>query len=75
MNTSRRVSFLLTLSGCSREKQRRKIEETKIYYLPYAERELILLHEIEAAIDAIETSWNTPKKGGSEHDKRSTKNH
>lgn len=49
---------LLTLHYCSRAKQRRKIEETKLHYLPYAERELILLHEIEAAIAAIEKTWN-----------------
>ncbi|MBI2056209.1 MAG: bifunctional (p)ppGpp synthetase/guanosine-3',5'-bis(diphosphate) 3'-pyrophosphohydrolase [Candidatus Sungbacteria bacterium] len=49
---------LLTLHYCSKAKQRRKIVETKLYYLPYAERELILLHEIEAAIDSIEKTWS-----------------
>lgn len=53
---------LLTLHHCSKAKQRRKIEETRLYYLPYAERELILLHEIEEAIVSIEKSWFKPKK-------------
>lgn len=45
-----RLHNVLTLDGCNREKRRRKIEETQLHYLPYAERHLILLHELEGAI-------------------------
>jgi guanosine-3',5'-bis(diphosphate) 3'-pyrophosphohydrolase len=49
-----RFHNLYTLWSCTIEKRRRKIEETRLYYLPYAERELILLHEIEWAIEKVE---------------------
>jgi len=47
------------LGACSPEKVVRKIEETKIHYLPYAEREFILIHEIEEAISVIEEKIKT----------------
>ncbi len=49
-----RLHNLLTLGACKPEKIRRKIEETKLYYLPYAEKHLILYHEILAAIEELE---------------------
>jgi (p)ppGpp synthase/HD superfamily hydrolase len=49
-----RLHNMLTLWPCSREKRRRKIEETERYYLPHAEKHLILLHELEAAIEELE---------------------
>lgn len=51
-----RLHNMLTLWPCSKEKQRRKIEETKRYYLPHAEKHLILLHELEAAIEELENT-------------------
>lgn len=48
-----RLHNLLTLGACSPEKRQRKIEETKLYYLPYAEKHCILIHESEAAIEEI----------------------
>jgi hypothetical protein len=42
------------LWGCDEEKRLRKIEETKQYYLPFAEEHLILLYEIEEAIEELE---------------------
>lgn len=59
-----RLHNLLTLEVCSPEKQERKICETEHYYLPYAERELILLHELEDAIKRIKQKpeGETPKK-------------
>lgn len=39
----------------------RKIEETRIYYLPYAEKHLILLHELEEALQRLEAQINTPQ--------------
>lgn len=50
---SDRLHNLLTLWNCEEEKRRRKVRETRLHYLPYAERELILLHELEAAIDEL----------------------
>ena len=54
LKLSDRLHNLLTLDACSKEKQLRKIEETRRHYLPYAETHLILLHEIEEAIEDIE---------------------
>jgi len=44
---------LLTLGGCPKEKQVRKVAETVQHYLPHAEKHGILLHEIEAALKAL----------------------
>ncbi len=38
---------LLTLESCSTDKIARKVEETRTHYLPYAEDQCILIHEIE----------------------------
>jgi (p)ppGpp synthase/HD superfamily hydrolase len=51
-----RLHNLLTLDSCSKEKQVRKIAETREHYLPYAERELILLHEMEEVIAILESN-------------------
>lgn len=51
-----RLHNLLTLDDCPKEKQERKIEETKIYYLPYAEQNIILFHEINEAIQILEAA-------------------
>lgn len=48
-----RLHNLITLWSCTTEKRQRKIEETERYYLPYAEKHLILLHELEEAISLI----------------------
>lgn len=49
-----RFHNLVTLNYCPLEKRIRKIEETKRYYLQYAEKHFILLHEIEEALDNIQ---------------------
>ncbi len=49
-----RLHNLLTLDGCLPEKRERKIVETKQHYLPYAEQHLILLHELEEAVELAE---------------------
>lgn len=49
-----RLHNLITLGTCTEEKRRRKIEETRSYYLPYATTHFILLHEIEDAIANLE---------------------
>lgn len=49
-----RFHNLITLWDSSPEKRVRKVEETKLYYLPYARKHLILLHELEAAIESLE---------------------
>ncbi len=51
---SDRLHNTITLWSCTPEKRARKILETKIHYLPYAERELILLHELEEALEKLE---------------------
>jgi len=49
-----RLHNLLSMWSLSPEKRAKKIEETKRYYLPYAEKHLILLHELEEAIEELE---------------------
>lgn len=49
-----RFHNLYTLWNCDVEKRKRKISETKQYYLPFAESQLILLHELEAQISILE---------------------
>lgn len=56
-----RLHNLLTLDACTVEKQMKKIAETRSFYLFYAERECILLHEIEEAMERIEAKWVEPK--------------
>lgn len=46
-----RLHNILTLDACPEEKRERKLEETRHYYLPYAEEQLILLHELEEAVE------------------------
>lgn len=49
-----RFHNLTTLWSCTPEKRARKIAETKLYYVRYAEEQLILYHEIQEAIDNLE---------------------
>jgi guanosine-3',5'-bis(diphosphate) 3'-pyrophosphohydrolase len=49
-----RLHNTLTLGTCLKEKQLRKIAETKEHYLPHAERQFILFHEINEAVSLIE---------------------
>jgi GTP diphosphokinase / guanosine-3',5'-bis(diphosphate) 3'-diphosphatase len=51
---SDRLHNLLTMWNCSKEKVARKIAETKQYYMPYAEKHIILIYEIESAIEELE---------------------
>lgn len=53
---SDRLHNLVTLWACAPEKQARKIDETRTHYLPYAEQHLILLYELEEALEQLETS-------------------
>ncbi|QSH39391.1 HD domain-containing protein [Candidatus Kaiserbacteria bacterium] len=52
---SDRLHNLITMWKCTKDKKRRKIAETKEHYLPYAEKHLILLHELEYALKDLET--------------------
>lgn len=52
-----RLHNLLTLWNCEEEKQRRKVDETQHFYVPIAEDEFVLIHELEAAINELEASW------------------
>lgn len=52
-----RFHNLVTMWKSSPEKINRKIEETISHYLPYAEKQLIMLHELEAVLENLkETS-------------------
>lgn len=59
-----RLHNLITLHSCPPEKIIRKIEETKRYYLPYAEKHCILIHELEHAIKRANTLIKKPRKQG-----------
>ncbi len=54
---SDRLHNLVTLWDVPEQKQRRKVRETQDFYLGLAEREILLIHEIEAAISSIMESW------------------
>lgn len=54
-----RLHNLLTQWASTNEKQQRKVTETQDFYLPIAEGQIILIHEIEAAIGELEASWKT----------------
>lgn len=54
---SDRLHNLVTLWSCPIAKQERKILETKLHYLPHAEKHIILIHELEEAIAEVEASW------------------
>ena len=59
---SDRLHNLITMHARTPEKIQHKIQETKIFYLPHAERELILLHELEGALSQLE-SGKKPTEG------------
>lgn len=40
-----------TLWSCTKAKRIRKVEETRRYYLPFAEKHQILIHELEEALE------------------------
>ena len=50
---SDRLHNLLTMWSFSPEKRAAKIEETTRYYLSYAEKHIILIHELEEAIEEL----------------------
>lgn len=54
-----RYHNLTTMWACPAEKIHRKIEETKRYYIPMAEQEIILIHEIENAIESLHRQKET----------------
>lgn len=54
-----RLHNIVTLGAWPLEKQKTKIIETRRYYMPYAEREKILIHELEEAMEVIEATWAT----------------
>lgn len=49
-----RFHNIFTLWTCAKAKRLRKIAETRRYYLPHAEKHLILLHELEEVLEALE---------------------
>jgi GTP pyrophosphokinase len=49
-----RLHNTITLWGCSVEKRLRKIAETKLHYLPFAEDHQILYHELVEALAILE---------------------
>ena len=51
-----RLHNILTLSGCPLSKRLNKIEETRRYYLSYAEANQILIHELEEALSEVNLS-------------------
>lgn len=58
-----RFHNVVTIGDCAPEKRKRKIQETRLYYLPYAERHLILLHELEEALARAESLDSTLEGG------------
>lgn len=54
-----RLHNIITLWGADEEKQRRKVRETQDFYLPLAETHIILVYEIEQALDEVMRSWTS----------------
>jgi len=52
-----RLHNLLTLWSSSPDKIARKIKETREHYLPYAEKHIIIIHELEAALKDLEEKF------------------
>lgn len=52
-----RLHNLLTLWDTPLTKQKRKVQETQDFYLSIAENEIVLIHELETAINELEDSW------------------
>jgi GTP pyrophosphokinase len=52
-----RLHNLLTLWDWPIEEQKRKVSETQDFYLPISYREILLIHELEAAINALAEAW------------------
>lgn len=50
---SDRLHNVLTLNSCTLDKRVRKIQETKNCYMPFAETNQILYHELVAAMDEV----------------------
>ncbi len=50
-----RLHNVLTLWNCTAEKRMRKIAETRMHYLPFAEKHLILYHELITAMEQLES--------------------
>ena len=48
-----RLHNVMTLAECPPEKIKHKTEETVTYYLPLAEQEIILIHELEEALENL----------------------
>ncbi|MFC1609289.1 HD domain-containing protein [Patescibacteria group bacterium] len=53
-----RLHNLLTIWDCKPEKIRKKVAETKRSYLGYAAKHCILIHELAAALEEIENSFD-----------------
>ncbi|MEK9151078.1 MAG: HD domain-containing protein [Patescibacteria group bacterium] len=65
-----RLHNLITLWACDDAKKRRKIRETRDHYLLWAEEHCILIHELEEAIERLETKQKSADKieaGSEEH--------
>jgi (p)ppGpp synthase/HD superfamily hydrolase len=56
---SDRLHNLITPWGVDEDKQRRKVRETQDFYLSLAEKEVILIHEIEQVLIEIMNSWKS----------------
>lgn len=54
VKTPDRFHNLVTMWNSSPEKIARKAKETRLYYLPHAERLGIMFHELEAAVESLE---------------------
>lgn len=51
---SDRFHNLFTLESCPKDKQERKIKETRLHYLVFAEKHFILYHEIIEVLESLE---------------------
>lgn len=56
-----RLHNMITMWGVDEAKQRRKVVETQDFYLVLAEKTIVLIHELEAALDEVVAGWTKNK--------------
>lgn len=52
-----RLHNMITMWGVEEAKQRRKVRETQDFYMTLAEKCIILVHELESALEEVMSKW------------------
>lgn len=55
---SDRLHNIMNLWSRPTENQKKKVAETRNFYRPLAEKHIVLIHAIEAALEEVQNAWN-----------------